>query len=182
MKNPLVRYFVSIILAVALAINVNSSYAKDDSCDSATSYSVRSLKGDYGYAIDGVIVNANDSSTTPAAAVGQFHADGKGNIVDAVRILNQGGTVIEQVLTGTYTVSPDGTGEITVHASNLLADGTTVPATIETASFVINQPNNELQLIGTSIIGPTGEDLGLLLTTRGVARMQKKSSSGRNCD
>jgi hypothetical protein len=126
------------------------------------SYSELSLKGDYAYAIDGVVINTIDSSTTPAVAVGHFHADGKGNITEAISTLNQGGILLEQVLTGTYMIDPNGTGEVMIKASNLLPDGTTVPATIETANIDINQPNNEVQLIGTSIMGPVGEDIGTI--------------------
>jgi hypothetical protein len=99
-----------------------------------------------------VVIDTIDSQTTPAVAVGHFHADGKGNITEAISTLNQGGILLEQVLTGTYMIDPNGTGEVMIKASNLLPDGTTVPATIETANIDINQPNNEVQLIGTSII------------------------------
>ncbi len=161
-----------LIVILAAITAVNTAYAGSGEGEANSSFSLRSVKGGYGFVIDGVSINVIDSTTTPAAAVGRFTADGNGNIVEGVRSLNVGGSVQEEVFTGTYTVNENGTGELTVHVDIVLPDGSTVPATTETGRFVINRPHNELQFIGTSIKGPAGEDLGLLLVTRGVARQQ----------
>ncbi len=166
-------YFPFFVVVFYVAVTmVNTAYADSGASDNGQKFNAHSLQGAYGFALDGLALNVFDGSTINAAAVGRFTFDGKGHIANGVRTLNTAGTVQKENFSGTYTVNQDGTGVLTIHVSTILPDGTAIPTTIETAEFVINQPRNEMQLIGTNITGPNGEDLGLRLVTRGVARQQ----------
>ena len=158
-------------LGAAMAI-LSTAYADSSEDDTPSKFGLQALKGDYGFMLEGVAIDSMDNTLVPAVAIGRFSADGQGNLVSGVRTLNTGGDVQDEIFTGTYTVNPDGTGKVTIYVSTLLPDGSSVPVTIETGRFVITQPRRELQLMGTSLKGPAGEDVGLLIVTRGIARKQ----------
>ncbi len=175
--NTLKRYRSLIALMVAFlgaSILASAVYAGSFDSHESRGFSNRSVKGNYGFSVYGVAVHHMDGSTTPAALVGRLTANGKGDIVDGFRVLNTDGSIFEQRFTGSYSVNADGTGEITLETNDIMPDGTTIPASIETANFVIVQPNDELQLIGTDIKGPDGADLGFTIVTRGVGRKQSR--------
>lgn len=74
-------------------------------------------------------------------AVGQFTADGAGNITAGSTTINQNGTVITVTFTGTYSVATNCTGKLTL---NITGDGT------QTANFVLDNGNKGAQIILTT--------------------------------
>ena len=169
--TPVSRLVLALVFCTVITV-IHTAHADQGDDGNKTTFSLKSLKGHYGFSLEGVTINTLDNTIATAAAIGRFTADGKGNLVNAVRTVNSDGTIQEEIFTGTYTVNANGTGRVTIHASTVLPDGTTIPATTETARFVITRPRNELQFIGTSIRGPAGEDIGVQIVTRGIARKQ----------
>lgn len=155
---------------------------EDEEEDERGEFSNSDLRGPYGFSFDGfVTLTLEDGSplTIPVTAVGRLVADGEGGAPEGSRTLNFGGLVIlEQVASGTYQVNPDGTGTFQVEVTTVNVIGTPPPgvvlppSTLETFSFVLNQPENEAQFIGTGVFDPaTGTPL-LAPSLRGVARRQ----------
>jgi len=105
-------------LLVFAVIAVGSASAA--SCSNAT------VNGVWGYLV--------------GAAVGQFTADGKGGITNGSQTVSQNGVIETQTFTGTYSVSKNCTGSLTV---NLTGGGTA------TANFVIDDSKKGAQIIDT---------------------------------
>lgn len=84
------------------------------------------------------------------AAVGQFTADGKGNITNGSQTVSNNDVIQTQTYTGTYAVKTTCTGSVTLH----ITGGGTV-----TASFVLDQANQGMQFIVT-VPGQNGSGLG----------------------
>jgi hypothetical protein len=74
-------------------------------------------------------------------SVGQFKADGAGNITAGSATINQNGTVITVSFTGTYSVAGNCTGKLTL---NVIGGGTI------TANFVLDSANKGAQIIDTT--------------------------------
>jgi len=84
-------------------------------------------------------------------AVGQFTADGKGDITAGSDTVNQNGTIITQTFTGTYSVAANCTGSLTL---NITGGGTA------TTNFVLDSANKGAQIIDTTA-GSVAEGPGL---------------------
>jgi hypothetical protein len=74
-------------------------------------------------------------------AVGQFKADGAGNISAGSATINQNGTVVTVTFTGTYSVAGNCTGNLTL---DIVGGGTV------TANFVLDSANKGAQIIDTT--------------------------------
>ena len=87
----------------------------------AGNFSRSSLKGQYIIAQTGTGVTASGTSTAAFSETIIFSADGAGNVTVAVDDFNQGGQFLTPTTlpeTGTYTMSGDGTGTLTVGGSS----------------------------------------------------------------
>ena len=169
------KTLASLALVIALGtvtVFVSAGPVDDHDEEGQTSFSNHSIRGAYGFVVDGVVVNHNAGTNTHAVSIGRFIADGEGNISDGVRTLNSGGDVQNQTFTGTYTLYSNGTGSVRIQVSTIGADEIPVPSSIETGSLVIVRPGDRFEIIGTSIRGPAAEDLNLSLVTRGLATRQ----------
>jgi hypothetical protein len=89
------------------------------------------------------VTNPATGTLVPAASVGRFVADGRGNLLDGERTLMVGGALLfrQQHFTCTYNVRPNGLGDATCHIDN----GTT-----ETFDFVIVESKKEAYFTSTS--------------------------------
>ena len=117
--------FVAAVLATMLAISTT--------CAACTNASVT---GVWGFQI--------------GTSVGQFKADGNGNITAGSATISQNGTVIVVNFTGTYSVAGNCTGKL---ALNIKGGGTV------TANFVLDNANKDAQIIDTTpgtVAGGTG--------------------------
>ena len=115
------------VLVFATTVAVGSSSAA--TCSNAT------LTGVWGYFV---------------GAVGQFTADGNGNITAGSQTVSNGGTILRQTYTGTYLVATNCTGSLTLH---FIGGGTA------TANFVLDQMNKGVQIIPTTS-GNNGSGFG----------------------
>jgi len=111
--------FATLVFATMIAVGPASA-----TCSNAT------LIGVWGYIV--------------GAAVGQFTADGKGNLTNGSQTVSQNGVIHTQTFTGTYSVATNCTGHATVH----ITGGGTV-----TANIVADDGNKGLQIIDTGGIG-----------------------------
>jgi len=105
----------------------------------AGDFSVKDVDGPTAFAFDGFVTVGGVMA--PAAAVGRFVADGRGNLNDGVRTLVVGGTTLHQTFSCTYTVNADGTGS---------ASCVVTPGTPETFDFVIVEKKKEAFFTATT--------------------------------
>ncbi len=75
------------------------------------------------------------------SSIGQFTADGKGNVTNGTQTVSSGGVVSTQTFTGTYTIKSTCTGSVTLNFSN---GGGTI-----TVNVVLNNGNKSAQVIDT---------------------------------
>jgi hypothetical protein len=123
--------FTTLVFATIIAVGPASA-----TCSDAT------LKGVWGYQV--------------GAAVGHFTTDGLGNITSGSQTVSENGVIKTQTYTGTYAVSKNCTGGVTI---NFTGGGSS------TAKFVADDGNKGLQIIDT-ISGVVAGGLGL---AQGVA-------------
>ena len=100
---------VAALLIIVCGAPVSDVFAKDDSDGGGCSN--RTLKGNYGFAIEGLIL-AGGGVTVPLRGVALTNFDGKGNLTQVDHVV-AGGTPPPTEWTpgsGPYTVNPDCTG------------------------------------------------------------------------
>lgn len=132
------RFLAASAIAVMLGTLGSSAQAKQ-----VKKFGEADLKGSYGFSFYGEAVEG--PVIGPLASVGQFEADGEGNVTAAVRVLNLGGTVLEQTGAGTYQVNADGTGSVV-----LVFSRGGVPDSEETFSFVLFGNGSHVRFISTT--------------------------------
>jgi len=160
-------------MGISYLANVNSARAdtaKEELSMSGTKkYTNKDLNGPTGFSFDGTVtlmINGTNVAV-PVSAVGQVNWDGDGRAPSASRTFNFGGAVIlKQTAEGEYQINPDGTGTARFVVTTQEVIGTPPPGVglpgkaIETFSFVLTQPANELQFIGTGLLDiDTGQPL-----------------------
>lgn len=136
-------------------------------------FSNHDVQGNYGFVFDGVLIDRNDGTTVPIAAVGQFLADGKGQVLSLIRTLNIGGEVEKAQARGLYTVNPDGTGTAEFSVRTLAVDGSVRSQGIERFSFVLDTSGKTIHFIGLEMKGANDEDRGIGIVLRGEAQRQR---------
>lgn len=131
-------------------------------------FSTADLDGSYGFSFDGSVFGVGESlgvdGYVPLSAVGQFDAD-EGTVTELKRTLNVGGVlIVKETFTGQATVEEDGTGTARFCSTGrtFVPDPPPVPfptVTYEEFSFVITgEDNNEVEFIGTTLIGGSNEN------------------------
>jgi hypothetical protein len=106
--TPLV--IASTFLASSVAV---SAHPDDDGVCSN-----RTLQGDYGFAVEGLILPAPGVSV-PVRGLHITHFDGRGNLTQFDSILANGGPISDWTpVTGTYHVDANCTGTMLLHPSN----------------------------------------------------------------
>ena len=152
LKKSIGTVLTGIIIATSvLAHGATDVEDKGESCTNAK------LTGSYGFSQLGSVVGIAPAPI-PAADVGIFHADGKGNLSGS-EIVNVGGRHFSDTFTdGKYQVNPDCTG--TASWTAVFSDGR--PAEKRSASLVVTDHFKEVHILST---GP-----GAVLV--GIARKQ----------
>lgn len=136
------KALATILLSGMLFIAVVPAHAKQ-----GNTFFTGDLRGTWSFAFDGMLLIEGEG--IPLSAHGRLIFNGRGVVLEAVRILNVGGMIFRQTATGTYEVNPDGTGVaqfevVTVDPPGALPDG------IETFEFVLTDNEHELQFISTT--------------------------------
>lgn len=137
-------------------------------------FSNNHVRGTFGFVFDGVLIDHNDGTSMPMAAVGRFIADGKGRISELIRTLSIGGKVEQAKARGVYAVNPDGTGIAEFLVKTIDSDGMVVSRQLERFRFVLIKNANVIQFIGVEIRGPHDEDIGVGVVVRGEAQRQNR--------
>ena len=102
-------------LAIIGAFLASSAFANAQSDDGACSN--RTLQGDYGFSVEGLILPAPGVSI-PIRGVHMTHFDGKGNLTQVDSLLVNGDPISDWTpVTGTYHVDANCTGTILLHPS-----------------------------------------------------------------
>jgi hypothetical protein len=84
-----------------------------------TGFSVKSIKGTYGFSFSVAVPNA--SSVDFIGGTGVYNADGAGHLTGTESYnstLSGGHSCVDVSISGTYTVNPDGTGTDTINLSS----------------------------------------------------------------
>jgi len=103
-------------LAMIGAFLASSAFATAETEDGACSN--RTLQGDYGFAVEGLILPAPGVSI-PVRGLHVTHFDGKGNLTQVDSILLNGDPISDWTpVTGTYHVHANCTGTMLLHPSN----------------------------------------------------------------
>ncbi len=130
------KWCVIVLLAIGIAAVTGT-----DTTRAKSGFSLRSIKGTYGFFF---IVQAVPS-LQPESGTGIITSDGKGHVT-GIETFNAGDQVCEDVvLSGTYTVSPNGTGTASVKFESTTKD---CSGTFH-ASLVILEGGNLLRLAST---------------------------------
>ena len=138
-------------------------------------FSNASLTGNYVYAANGF------TSNYTFAVVGQFHADGNGNITSGTRdtVNDSGGQVLGESISGSYSVNQDGRGQAVLNGSSgqviyrfvlsstsagkLFQNGTgSTSVLVDTVGRLEAQSTPSTTLAGPYVVRLDGEDTGLL--------------------
>jgi hypothetical protein len=99
------------------------------------------VRGAYAFSFQGTVIELG-----PFAATGVVVADGKGNIINAVRTLNVNGIAVQQTFTCTYSVNPNGTGSADCSVANPLPGA----PSLETFDFALEDGGRAFRLISTT--------------------------------
>lgn len=159
------RYgFGSIVVVLALCLLAPSRPTAAAWADhgAGNGFSVRDLRGRYVISQSGFAFIGRPDDPQPTAIVGQFTADGAGNIVGS-RTLNLGGLFTQtDDFTCTYTVEPSGQGVASCHGG---------PAGRQDLTFVIVD-KNEIRTLSCTTAGcvPGGTPLSPRSVASGSAR------------
>jgi len=144
------------LVALVFAIVANGS-ASASACNNAT------LNGVYGFLVQG-----NDGTGFPSAAIDQFTADGAGNITSGTEFNSSSGTVQTVLFTGTYTIAKNCTGTLTLTKSPDTKDGSL------DLDIVLDDSKKGFQLIRTDA-GHQRIGFGL---SQGIASCSQTGSAG----
>ena len=80
-------------------------------------FSLKSLRGEYVFALDGYTIQGDTGQHQPFAWAGKETYDGAGHVA-GVFTASYNGEIVHRTYTGTYTVNPDGTGSTLLTDSN----------------------------------------------------------------
>jgi hypothetical protein len=186
MKWLTIPLFLLALLGIAYFYGAGSARAEttkeDPSVSESRQYSEKDLKGPTGFSFDGTVTLSMNGTpvAVPVSPLGQVNWDGKGRATSAVRTFNFGGAVVlQQIAEGEYQVNPDGTGTARFVVTTQGMTGSPPPGVnlppiaVETFSFVLTGPDNDLQFIGTGLLDKdTGQPLAAV-TVHGVLRKQR---------
>jgi hypothetical protein len=109
------RILVSFCLALCAAAFM-VWVARPSEAGAVQEFSLRSLRGEFVYALDGFTIQG-ESGNQPFAWAGKEIYDGAGHVA-GVFTASYNGQVVRRTYTGTYTVNPDGSGSTTLTDSN----------------------------------------------------------------
>ena len=101
---------VCVLLASSVLALADSNSLNNRPCSN------RTLSGDYGFALEGVIIGPN----IPLRGVVMQHYDGRGHITQVDHVVDSGNPPAQEWApgTGTYTVNPDCTGSAVIYSSS----------------------------------------------------------------
>jgi hypothetical protein len=149
MRKTIVQTTLLAIAVAALATSAQASPVADPSEERASDREIgnhnpacteASLRGSFGFTSGGTLLALPAPLAGPFAEIGRQTFDGRGN-TDATATLSANGNTVRVTVQGTYLVSPDCTGSMTLY---VLPFGSTV-----NLDFVIDGDGREVRAIVT---------------------------------
>ena len=145
-KLLVVLIVLGMTLAFVTVAGSPSAIAEDDDDRDHKGFTLKDLRGSFGFSFQGTILDPN-LGPLPVAATGWLKIDGKGNITDASRTINVAGKAFEQTFSCRLIVfNSNGTGSAECPIDNPLPGA---PG-IETFDFVVDDDVNEYRFVGTT--------------------------------
>jgi len=134
-------------------------------------FTARDIRGTYTFFFEGTVVRTTTGQPIPIVAIGTVILDGAGK-ASGSRYVNFGGQVVRETASGTYTVTPDGFGTITIVAVPNDGEPPVVPPTQEVFHFIVTNRNGG-HAVSASIKAGNGQDIGLVSIVRAVFNRQE---------
>ena len=138
MKRAIAPTTLAVVLTTVFALGIvpRAQAGQDKECSNAT------LRGSFGFSSTGTLLAIPAPSAGPFAEIGRQTFDGTGDNTEGTATLSANGNINHVTFSGTYAVSPDCTGSMTLV---ILPSGRTI-----TLEFVIDDDGTELRAILTS--------------------------------
>ena len=115
---PKISMFAAPVMIVCSLLASGVPAKAESESEDSRGCSNRSLRGDYGFAVEGLILPA-PGVTVPVRGVHMTRFDGNGNLTQVDSILVNGGPISDWTpVTGTYHVNSNCTGTISLYPSN----------------------------------------------------------------
>jgi hypothetical protein len=146
--NFLKRIMLTVTLASGMAVLATPAHAQH--CSAAR------LAGNWGFTLNGVVVLP--TGPVPIAAIGRATLEANGTLT-GTEARSVGGQYADETSTGTFTVTPDCTGTLTL---NFYEDGQLVRTSV--LSIVVDDANLEVRMVQKSLTLPDGTVLPVILT------------------
>jgi hypothetical protein len=128
---------------------------------SPTGCSTETVAGNWGVTLSGTLILP--TGLVPAAGVARGSFDAQGNLTPgATEARNVGGGFANETLTGSWTVNPDCTGTVTIHAYE---SGVLVRTSVLSIVFVDNL--NKALMVQESLTLPDGTLVPAVITAEG---------------
>ena len=141
MKNTIVGTGLAVVFAIGLSAGMAApAHAWDRSC------SLARAAGNWSLTDQGTVVGVG-----PRTAVGVFTLDGAGNLTNGVATSSLNGSIADETFSGTYTVSSNCTGTLSV---TIYSSGTEL--FVVTLNLAFDDDMRELRGIFTSATEPNG--------------------------
>lgn len=137
-KDSFKRLPLLLLVLGFLSVSPNTQASDGD----IPAFSNANIQGRYVFSANGTASNVG-----PVAVIGQFIADGFGNITNGVNTVSLNGQIIQQTFTCSYNVSSNGTGTSACPVTTISSDSPG-PAT-STFSFVITNKSSEIEFVQT---------------------------------
>ncbi len=147
MKRKIARTGLVIIFAAALAVSMAAPAQAGGPC------SLARAAGNWSFTDNGTVVGVG-----PRMAVGTFTLDGAGNFLNGIATSSLNGSIADETASGTYTVSSDCTGTISV---DVFISGVEAFAITANASF--DEGMTHMRAIFTSVVEPNGTSLSTVI-------------------
>ena len=138
MKRAIAPTTLAVVFTTAFALGIvpRAQAGEDKECSNAT------LRGSFGFTSTGTLLALPPSFAGPFAEIGRQTFDGRGDNTEGTATLSANGNINHVTFFGTYVVSPDCTGSMTLFVLPL---GRTI-----TLEFVIDDDGAELRALLTS--------------------------------
>ncbi len=139
--------------------------------------STHGLAGAWAYTETGTVIAPTPSGPVAvvAAAVGRYDFDASGTFT-GIQNSSAGGTVVEDMKLGTYTLNPDCTGLLTIQSYD--PTGAVLRRTSVWA-VVLADNATEMRAIMTSMVMPNGVSLSPIMTFTATRLFPGRGNNGR---
>ena len=128
---------------------------------SPTGCSTETVAGNWGFTLSGTLILP--TGPVPAAGIARGSFDAQGNVTPgATEARNVGGGFANETVTGSWTVNPDCTGTLTIHAYE---SGVLVRTSVLSIVFVDNL--NKALMVQDSLTLPDGTLVPAVITAEG---------------